>query len=166
MALEHSEPSINAAKKVLITSRPLITFVNTIRTIQKTTAKTTVEDPVDELARRLENVFIQRLEGHSYLGPPSQPVQSSNYSQQNYRGGYQRQRPQPNWQRPLATTANARQVSFDDEYFNNGQTDFSSSRHDWGAASSGAYNDDAKNTSEDDGYEAEVKALTTRNRLS
>ena len=58
MALEHSEPSINAAKKVLITSRPLITFVNTIRTIQKTTAKTTVEDLIDELARRLENVFI------------------------------------------------------------------------------------------------------------
>ena len=58
MALEHSEPSINAAKEVLITLRPLITFVNAIGITQKTTAKTTVEDPVNELARRLENVFI------------------------------------------------------------------------------------------------------------
>jgi len=58
VALEHSEPSINAAKEVLITLRPLTTFVNTIRITQKTTAKTTVEDLIDELARRLENVFI------------------------------------------------------------------------------------------------------------
>ena len=58
MALEHSEPSINAAKEVPTTSRPLTTFANATGTTQKTTAKTTVEDPVDELARRLENVFI------------------------------------------------------------------------------------------------------------
>ena len=58
MALEHSEPSINAAKKVLITSRPLITFANIIRITQKTTVKTTVEDFINELTRRLENVFI------------------------------------------------------------------------------------------------------------
>ena len=58
VALEHSEPSINAAKEVLITSRPLITFANATGITQKTTAKTTVEDPIDELARRLENVFI------------------------------------------------------------------------------------------------------------
>ena len=58
MALEYSEPSINAAKEVLITSRPFITFVNIIRITQKTTAKTIVEDLIDELARRLENVFI------------------------------------------------------------------------------------------------------------
>ena len=58
MALEYSEPSINAAKEVLITLRPLTAFVNTTRITQKTTAKTTVEDPIDELARRLENVFI------------------------------------------------------------------------------------------------------------
>jgi hypothetical protein len=58
VALEHSEPFINAAKEVLITLRPLITFVNTTRITQKTTAKTTVEDLIDELARRLENVFI------------------------------------------------------------------------------------------------------------
>jgi hypothetical protein len=88
VALEYSEPSINAAKEVPTTLRPLITFANATGTTQKTTVKTTVEDPVDELARRLENVFIQRLEGHGYLRPLSQPVQSSNYSQQNYRGGY------------------------------------------------------------------------------
>jgi hypothetical protein len=58
VALEYSEPSINAAKEVSITSRPLITFVNATRIIQKTTAKTTVKDLIDELARRLENVFI------------------------------------------------------------------------------------------------------------
>ena len=58
MALEYSEPSINAAKEVLITSRPFITFVNTIRITQKTIIKTTVEDFIDELTRRLENVFI------------------------------------------------------------------------------------------------------------
>jgi hypothetical protein len=58
MALEYSKPSINAAKEVLTTSRPLITFVNTIRITQKTTVKTIVEDPVNELTRRLENVFI------------------------------------------------------------------------------------------------------------
>ena len=58
MALEYSEPFINAAKEVLITSRPLITFANTIRITQKTTVKTTVEDFINELTRRLENVFI------------------------------------------------------------------------------------------------------------
>ena len=58
MALEYSEPSINAAKEVLITLRPLITFANTTGIIQKTTVKTTVKDLIDELARRLENVFI------------------------------------------------------------------------------------------------------------
>jgi hypothetical protein len=58
MALEYSEPSINAVKEVLITLRPLITFVNTIRITQKTTVKTTVEDFIDELTRRLESVFI------------------------------------------------------------------------------------------------------------
>ena len=58
MALEYSEPSINAAKEVLTTSRPLITFVNTTRITQKTIVKTTVKDLVNELTRRLENVFI------------------------------------------------------------------------------------------------------------
>ena len=58
MALEYSEPFINAAKEVLITSRPLITFANIIRITQKTTVKTTVEDFINELARRLKNVFI------------------------------------------------------------------------------------------------------------
>ena len=58
MALEYSEPFINAAKEVLITSRPLITFANIIRITQKTTVKTTVEDFINELTRRLENVFI------------------------------------------------------------------------------------------------------------
>jgi len=58
VALKHSEPSINAVKEVLITLRPLITFVNTIRITQKTTVKTTVEDLINELVRRLENVFI------------------------------------------------------------------------------------------------------------
>ena len=58
MALEYSEPSINAAKEVLITLRPLTTFVNTTRITQKTIVKTTVKDLVNELTRRLENVFI------------------------------------------------------------------------------------------------------------
>ena len=58
MALEYSEPSINAAKEVLITSRPLITFANTIKITQKTTIKTIVKDFINELTRRLENVFI------------------------------------------------------------------------------------------------------------
>jgi len=58
VALEYSEPFINAAKEVLITSRPLITFANIIRITQKTTVKTTVEDFINELTRRLENVFI------------------------------------------------------------------------------------------------------------
>ena len=58
MALKHSEPSINAAKEVSITLRPLTTFVNTTRITQKTIVKTTVKDLVNELTRRLENVFI------------------------------------------------------------------------------------------------------------
>ena len=58
MALKHSEPSINAVKEVLITLRPLITFVNAIGITQKTIIKTTVEDLINELTRRLENVFI------------------------------------------------------------------------------------------------------------
>ena len=58
MALEYSEPFINAVKKVLIISRPFITFVNIIKITQKTTTKTIVEDLIDELIRRLENVFI------------------------------------------------------------------------------------------------------------
>jgi len=58
MALEYSEPFINAVKKVLIISRPFITFVNIIKITQKTTTKTIVEDFINELIRRLENVFI------------------------------------------------------------------------------------------------------------
>ena len=58
MALEYSNPSINAVKEVLITLRPLTTFVNTTRITQKTIVKTTVKDLVNELTRRLENVFI------------------------------------------------------------------------------------------------------------
>ena len=58
MALEYFKPFINAAKEVLIISRPLITFVNIIRITQKTIIKTTVEDFINELTRRLENVFI------------------------------------------------------------------------------------------------------------
>ena len=50
MALEYSEPFINAAKEVLITLRLLITFVNIIRITQKATAKTTVEDFINKLA--------------------------------------------------------------------------------------------------------------------
>jgi hypothetical protein len=50
VALEYSEPFINAAKEVLITLRPLITFANAIRTTQKTIVKTTVKDSIDELA--------------------------------------------------------------------------------------------------------------------
>jgi len=49
MALEYSNPSINAVKEVLITLRPLITFVNTIRITQKTIVKT-IKDSVNELA--------------------------------------------------------------------------------------------------------------------
>ena len=57
VALEHSEPSTSAAKTPA-TSRPLTAPANTTGTTQKAAAKTMVEDPVDELARRLENVFI------------------------------------------------------------------------------------------------------------
>jgi hypothetical protein len=49
MALEYSNPSINAVKEVLITLRPLITFANTIRITQKTIVKT-IKDSVNELA--------------------------------------------------------------------------------------------------------------------
>jgi len=58
VALKHSEPSINAAKEVSTTSRLLITFVNVIKITQKTTIKTIVKDFINELTRRLENVFI------------------------------------------------------------------------------------------------------------
>ena len=58
MALEYSNPSINAVKEVLITLRLLITFVNIIKITQKTIIKTTVEDFINKLTRRLENVFI------------------------------------------------------------------------------------------------------------
>ena len=58
MALKHFKPFINAVKEVLITLRLLITFVNIIRITQKTIIKTTVEDFINELTRRLENVFI------------------------------------------------------------------------------------------------------------
>ena len=58
MALKYSNPFINTAKEVLITSRPFITFVNIIKITQKTIVKTTVEDFINELARRLKNVFI------------------------------------------------------------------------------------------------------------
>ena len=58
MALEYSKPFINAVKEVSTTSRPFITFVNTIRITQKTIVKTIVKDFINELARRLENVFI------------------------------------------------------------------------------------------------------------
>ena len=58
MALEYSNPSINAVKEVLITLRPFITFINTIKITQKAIIKTIVKDFINELTRRLKNVFI------------------------------------------------------------------------------------------------------------
>ena len=57
MALKYSNPFINTAKEVLITSRPFITFVNIIKITQKTIIKT-IKDFINKLAQRLENVFI------------------------------------------------------------------------------------------------------------
>ena len=58
MALKHFKPFINAVKEVLITLRPFITFVNIIRITQKTIIKTIVKGFINELTRRLKNVFI------------------------------------------------------------------------------------------------------------
>jgi hypothetical protein len=49
VALEYSNPFINAAKEVLITLRPFITFANTIKITQKTIIKT-IKDSINELA--------------------------------------------------------------------------------------------------------------------
>jgi hypothetical protein len=73
VALEYSKPSTSAAK-TLVTLRPLTASANTTGITQKAAAKTMVKDPIDKLAQRLENVFIQRLEGHNYLRPLLQPI--------------------------------------------------------------------------------------------